>query len=49
VHYPEADKRRDTWLGDRGILTMRFSAEDLNVEAMMESVKAACDRIVPKF
>ena len=49
VHDPETDQCRDAWLAEQGICTLRFPAEDVNEEAIVSAVRAACARRLPKF
>ena len=39
LHDPERDKIRDTWLSERGIRILRYSAEDLNLDALVRDVQ----------
>ena len=48
-HEVERDRVRDAWLLERGVFTLRFKAEDLNVEAILAEVARTCAWLRPRF
>ncbi len=48
---PQRDERRDAWLAQRGIVTLRFLAEDLlgELEAVARRIEEVCGaRVAPR-
>ena len=47
---PRRDERRDAWLAERGIVTLRFLAEDVfrELEAVTKRIEEVCGARVPR-
>ena len=47
---PQRDERRDAWLAERGVLTLRFLAADVlgELEAVAKRIEEACASRVPQ-